>query len=55
MNHLHGLEGIQAGRTIREALDDLDRIDVHSTNAAAIDEIRSWLNELSDLPETQPS
>ncbi len=53
--HLHSLEGIQAGRTIRVALDDLDRIDVDSTNAAAVDEIRSWLNELSDLPENQSS
>ncbi|MCC1481439.1 exonuclease domain-containing protein [Roseibaca sp. Y0-43] len=42
-NRLHGREGVQAGRTISDAMADLDSIVVTETNAAALHDIRLWL------------
>ncbi|WP_375692112.1 hypothetical protein [Pseudooceanicola sp. LIPI14-2-Ac024] len=45
-NRLHGREGVEAGRTIGDALADLDGIIVDETNASALQEIRNWLENI---------
>ena len=42
-NRLHGREGVEAGRTIAEAVADLEGVTADETNAAALEEIRRWL------------
>ena len=42
-NRLHGREGIEAGRTLDDALSDLDDIADDESNSSAPQEIRHWL------------
>jgi exodeoxyribonuclease-1 len=45
-NRLQGREGVDAGRTIGDAVQDLDGLDVDGSNSAAVEAIRRWLNQL---------
>ena len=45
-NRLHGREGVEAGRTIPDALADLEGIKVDETNSFALQEIRHWLENI---------
>ncbi|WP_299698832.1 exonuclease domain-containing protein [uncultured Tateyamaria sp.] len=42
-NRLHGREGVEAGRTLNNALSDLDDIAADESNTLALQEIRRWL------------
>jgi exodeoxyribonuclease-1 len=44
-NRLHGREGVEAGRALGAALQDLDEIEVDEMNASAVADIRTWLEQ----------
>ena len=46
-NRLQGREGVEAGRTIEDALADLDGITADENNAATLQEIRRWLEGIA--------
>ncbi len=47
-NRRHGRKGVEAGRTLDNALSDLDGIAGDESNAPAMQEIRRWLEGVSD-------
>ncbi|WP_413717945.1 hypothetical protein [Silicimonas sp. MF1-12-2] len=42
-NRLHGREGVEAGRTIADAVCDLEGVTADENNTTALKEIRRWL------------
>ena len=45
-NRLHGREGVDAGRTLGDALADLEALEIGENNASELQDIRSWLESL---------
>lgn len=45
-NRLQGREVVEAGRTIGDAVEDLDGLEVDASNSAAVGAIRHWLDQL---------
>jgi exodeoxyribonuclease-1 len=45
-NRLEGRDGVVAGRTIGDAVEDLDGLEMDASNSAAVEAIRRWLDQL---------
>ncbi|WP_170364508.1 exonuclease domain-containing protein [Ruegeria arenilitoris] len=54
-NRLHGREGVEAGRTIGDALTDLESITADDTNTLQLKSIRRWLESVgAGKPKNNP-